>query len=122
MLLGTWNFIAAVSSATGLPSAQSCTELEFVFNAQDGDLCTGTFRATCADGVVLTGTASGAFIDGLLTVQDDGLATSTGVHYTFDVSGTARIACDHIEIDYAGTRCLGAVSGLETLTRQVVRL
>jgi hypothetical protein len=117
VLLGTWNLSTAASSATGLPSAQSCTELEFVFDAQDGEVYTGTFRATCADGVVLTGTASGTYIDGLLTVQADGLATSTGLQCPFDLSGTARIVGDHIEIDYAGTSCLGPVSGSETLTR-----
>ena len=74
-------------------------------------------NATCADGVVLTGIASGTFIDGLLTVQADGLATSTGVQCTFDLSGTARVVGDHIEIDYTGTSCLGPVSGSETLTR-----
>lgn len=117
VLLGSWNFSTAASSETGLPTAQSCTELEFVFDAQHGDVYTGTFTATCADGVVLTGTASGTYIDGLLTVKADGLATSTGVQCPFDLSGTARAVGDDIEIDYTGTSCLGPVNGSETLTR-----
>lgn len=117
VLLGSWNFSSAASSETGLPPAQSCTELEFVFDAQDGDLYTGTFTATCANGVVLTGTASGTYSEGLLTVKADGLATSSGVQCPFDLSGTARVVGAHIEIDYAGTSCLGPVSGSETLTR-----
>jgi hypothetical protein len=117
VLLGIWNFSTAAPSATELPSAESCTELEFGFDAQDGDVYTGTFSATCADGVVLTGTASGTYIDGLVTVHADGLATSSGVQCPFDLSGTARIVGDHIEVDYAGNSCLGPVSGSETLTR-----
>ena len=78
---------------------------------------TGTFRATCADGVVLTGSASGTFVDGLLTVNADGLATASGVQCPFTLNGTARLVGQQIAIDYAGTSCLGPVSGSETLTR-----
>jgi hypothetical protein len=117
VLLGSWNFSSAAASATALPGADSCTELEFTFDAQEGELYTGTFRATCADGVVLTGSASGTFVDGLLTVNADGLATASGVQCPFTLNGTARLVGQQIAIDYAGTSCLGPVSGSETLTR-----
>ncbi len=117
VLLGTWNLSTATTSATGLPSAESCTELEVTFDEQDGDVYTGTFSATCADGIVLTGTAIGTYVDGLLTVDADGLATASGVQCPFTLSGTARLVGDQIQIDYTGTSCLGPVSGSEVLTR-----
>lgn len=66
---------------------------------------------------MLTGTANGTFVDGLLTVTADGLATASGVQCPFTLSGTARAVGQEIAIDYAGTSCLGPVTGSETLTR-----
>lgn len=37
VLLGTWNFSSAAASTLVVPAADSCTELEFTFNAQEGD-------------------------------------------------------------------------------------
>ena len=117
VLLGTWSIRAATESGSGLPSAGSCTELEFTFTEQDGAVASGTFRATCAGGVELTGTASGTYVDGLMTVTASGTASALGVQCPFTLSGTARVTNDQIEIDYSGTSCLGPASGSEVLAR-----
>ncbi|MEO2194997.1 MAG: hypothetical protein ABGY72_02740 [bacterium] len=118
VLLGSWSFSAAASSTgVGLPSAESCTDLQFTFDEQQGDTYTGTFSATCADGIVLTGSATGTYVNGLVTVTADGLATSGGVQCSFTLNGTARVVGEQIEIDYSGTSCLGPVSGSQVLTR-----
>ena len=118
VLLGAWSFSTAASSAgAGLPSAESCTDLQFTFDEQQGDTYTGTFSATCVDGIVLTGTAAGTYVDGVVNVTADGLATSGGVQCPFTLNGTARVIGEQIEIDYSGTSCLGPVSGSQVLTR-----
>ncbi len=117
VLLGTWSFRSAAPVSSGIPAADSCTELGFTFDTQKGDLYSGTFSATCADGVVLTGLASGTLVDDLLTVRADGLATRGGVQCPFTLSGTARLVGQQIAIDYTGTSCLGPVSGSQTLAR-----
>ncbi len=117
VLLGTWNVNAAAASSPALPSAESCTELEFTFTEQNGAVASGTFRATCAGGIELTGTASGTYADGLMTVMASGTASALGVQCPFTLSGTARVTTNQIEIEYSGTSCLGPVSGSEVLNR-----
>jgi len=116
VLLGTWS-INAAASGTGLPSAASCTELEFTFTEQNGAMASGTFRASCAGGIELTGTATGTYTDELLTVMASGTASVLGTQCPFTLSGTARVTTSQIEIDYTGTSCLGPVSGSEVLNR-----
>ena len=66
---------------------------------------------------MLTGHATGTYVDGLVTVTADGLATSGGVQCPFTLNGTARVVGEQIEIDYSGTSCLGPVSGSQVITR-----
>ena len=118
VLLGTWSINSAAAGGTGLPSAESCTELEFDFTEENGDVYTGTFRATCAGGVELAGTATGTYTDGVLTVTASGTATTSGVaQCPFTLSGTARLTNNRIEVEYSGTSCLGSVSGSEVLDK-----
>jgi hypothetical protein len=117
VLLSTWSNNAAAASGTGLPSAASCTELEFTFTEQNGAMASGTFRASCAGGIELTGTATGTYTDELLTVMASGTASALGTQCPFTLSGTARVTTSQIEIEYTGTSCLGPVSGSEVLNR-----
>ena len=117
VLIGTWTVNAATASGSGLPSASSCTELEFTFTGQQNGVASGTFRATCAGGIELTGTATGTFVGGLLTVTASGTASALGAQCPFTLSGTARVTPSQIEIEYTGTSCLGPVSGSEVLDR-----
>jgi hypothetical protein len=126
VLLGTLAVSASADSlsagsptagGTGLPDAGSCSELEFTFDKQNGDVYSGTFRAVCADGIEMTGTATGTYLDGLMTVTATGTASSAGLSCPFTLNGTARLTNDQIVIDYTGTSCLGPVSGSEVLAR-----
>lgn len=126
VLLGTWSASASsdglsaggpAASSGGLPDASSCSELEFTFDQQNGDVYSGTFRAVCADGVELTGTATGTYLNGLMTVTATGTATALGLSCPFTLNGTAQLVGDQILVDYTGTSCLGPISGSEVLQR-----
>jgi len=114
ILLGTWS---ASTAPGGLPTPDACTALELVFDQQDGEVYTGTFHAVCADGIELTGTATGTYVDDVVTVTATGTASAAGLDCAFTLNGTARIMGEQITIEYTGTSCLGPVSGTHVLAR-----
>jgi len=119
VLLGTWTSVSsATAGGSAVPSAESCTELEFTITQQDGDFYSGTFTATCAGGIALIGTASGTYTDSVMNVTASGTATVSGVaQCSFTLSGTARVTNNQIEIVYVIDSCLGSMSGSEVLDR-----
>ena len=65
---------------------------------------------------MLTGTAGGQLVGDTLQFTANGLArTPAGVTCPFQLSGTARREGDSVRIDYAGSTCLGPLSGTELL-------
>ena len=79
---------------------------------------TGSFLATCTEGIELEGTATGVYENDVLDVDATGTATLPGVaSCPFTLTGTARMEGDAIRVDYTGNTCLGAISGSELLQR-----
>ena len=123
VLRGTWTTgSAAASSATttssGLPSPESCTELEWTISEQNGNFYSGEFKVTCGGGVTLVGTASGTYIDHEMNITAAGAVEIPGASScSFTLNGTARVENGLIEINYSGNTCFGTISGSEVLTR-----
>ncbi|HWK09351.1 MAG TPA: hypothetical protein VNR64_04835 [Vicinamibacterales bacterium] len=111
-LLGVW------TSANVVPSPSSCTNFQWHVTEQTANSAKGTFSATCAGGLNVSGTAQGV-LNGT-TVSWSGTGTATAVDLpscAVSLSGTAELGTDSIRIPYSGTTCLGPVSGVEILKK-----
>ena len=113
-LMGTW------TSGNIIPSPSSCTNFVWTVSEQTATSARGSFSATCAGDLKVSGTAQGSFTGGA-TISWSGNANATGPGLTscaVALSGTAELMVDSIRIPYAGTTCLGNVSGVESLRRR----
>jgi hypothetical protein len=111
--LGTW----IGPTLTVFPSAQTCGELQWKVTSQTATQIVGDFTATCAGGITLAGTVVGSIGD-LTTIPwaASGTATQGSTSCPFTLTGTFQ-GTSNIVVNYAGTTCLGPVSGSETITR-----
>ncbi|MBA3639340.1 MAG: hypothetical protein H0W53_08660 [Acidobacteria bacterium] len=113
-LMGNW------TSGNLVPSPSSCTDFKWNATEQTGTSARGSFSASCAGDLKLTGTAQGSFTtDGKVAWSSQANATAPGLtSCNVTLNGTAELLVDSIRIPYSGTTCLGAVSGVETLKRR----
>jgi hypothetical protein len=114
-LLGNW------SSATIIPSPSSCTNFKWSATEQTSTSAKGSFSATCAGDLHVSGTAEGAFATGSTSVinwKANGTASAPGItNCNISLTGTAELGVDSIRIPYSGDTCLGKVSGVENLRK-----
>jgi hypothetical protein len=117
-LLGSWQSVTSASSI--IPSPSTCTDFRWTPTQQTTTTATGSFSATCG-GVQFAGTASGT-LTGATTIawSANGTATSGTLPVSpcaISLTGTAELGTNSIRVPYAGTTCLGAVSGVEILNK-----
>lgn len=112
-LLGNW------SSANLIPSPTSCTDFKWNVSEQTVTSARGSFSATCAGDLKVSGTAQGQFTtSGTIAWSGQANATAPGLtSCNVTLAGTAELGVDSIRIPYSGDTCLGKVSGVETLRR-----
>jgi hypothetical protein len=113
-MLGNW------SSATIIPSPGACTNFKWNASEQTATSARGSFSATCAGDLQVSGTAQGTLNTSSSTInwQANGTASAPGLTgCEIALSGTAELGVDSIRIPYSGKTCLGAVSGVENLRR-----
>ncbi|MFN7916091.1 MAG: hypothetical protein U0Q55_12200 [Vicinamibacterales bacterium] len=113
-MLGTWS-----SNPLSNISASSCTGFSWQVTSQTATSLSGTFSATCANGISASGTASGQISGSDVPYTVTGTGSVPGFpSCPFSISGTAHIVDSNtLQIPYSGTTCLGPVSGSETLRR-----
>ncbi len=115
LLGGEWT----TSSSTATSISASCTNFKWSVTEQTGNSAKGNFGATCFGDLTITGTASGVLSGNTLTWQAEATMSAPGFpNCEVKLSGTAALAGDTISIPYAGTTCLGAVSGTEILKKK----
>ena len=114
-LVGTWK-----STSTGIvPSASSCTDFSWTPTQQSATSAQGSFSATCAGGLKVSGTAAGALSGTAVTWNAQGIASTPEVaSCAIALNGTAELGVNSIRIPYSGTTCLGPVSDVEVLNKK----
>jgi hypothetical protein len=111
-LLGTW------SSASVLPSADSCSDFKWEVTEQSGASASGNFTATCPGGLQVSGRASGTQLGTVISWTATGAATAPGLpSCAISLTGNAYLEVSQIRVPYSGQTCLGAVKGEEILKR-----
>ena len=116
-LSGTWASIESLPGASG-SLLQSCTNFRWAVTEYTGTTGAGTFGATCLGNIEVTGSARGTLVG--TTVNWTANATGTmagGPSCPIALSGSATLEADRIRIPYAGTTCLGPVSGTEVIKK-----
>ncbi|HET7216884.1 MAG TPA: hypothetical protein VFJ02_02515 [Vicinamibacterales bacterium] len=111
-LLGSWtsSSISAVAS--------SCTDFRWNATQQTGNTASGTFSATCAGDLRVSGTATGTLSGSTVTWNAQGTASVPNLpSCPITLTGTAELGTDSIRVPYTGDTCLGRVSGVEVLRK-----
>ena len=113
-LMGSW------SSSSLVPTPSSCTDFKWNVTEQTGNTARGSFSATCAGDLKLSGTAQGTLSGSAVNWSADGTANAAGLttNCRITLSGTAEIGVTTVRVPYSGDTCLGKVSGIETLSRR----
>jgi hypothetical protein len=112
-LMGSW------TSSNIIPQPGQCTDFKWDVTEQSANTASGSFSATCAGDLKLNGTARGTLNGSLVNWSAEANATAPGLtSCAISLTGTAELLVDAIRVPYAGTTCLGAVSGVETLRRR----
>jgi hypothetical protein len=110
--LGTW------VGPTVTPAAQSCGGLQWKITSQAGTQANGEFAATCSDGIKLAGSLTATHSDTTIPWAATGTATKDATTCPFNMTGTGTFqGTSNILVNYAGTTCLGPLSGSQTITR-----
>jgi hypothetical protein len=113
-LAGTWKS----TSANVVPAASSCSDFAWTPSQQSPTSAAGSFTATCAGGLHVTGTASGTLSGTTITWQAQGTASTPEIaSCAVTLNGTAELGVNSIRVPYAGNTCLGPVSGVEVLDK-----
>jgi hypothetical protein len=111
-LLGSW------SSANIIPTPSTCTDFKWNVTEQTANSAKGSFSATCANELKLTGTAQGTLSGSTVQWSAQGTASAPGLpSCAISLTGTAEIGISSVSVPYSGDTCLGKVSGVELLKR-----
>jgi hypothetical protein len=98
-LMGTW------ASAGGVPSPSTCTDFQWTATQQTNASAKGSFSATCANDLKVTGTAEGTLSGSNVTWNATGNGAPNQPSCTFSLAGTAELGVDSIRVPYSGTVC-----------------
>jgi hypothetical protein len=111
-LMGSW------TSSNIIPTPSSCTDFKWNVTEQTGNSARGSFSATCAGDLRLSGTAQGTLSGATVSWSAQGTGNAPGLtSCNISLNGTAEIGVDSVRVPYSGTTCLGAVNGVEVLRR-----
>ncbi len=105
-------------TVTSFPTVQSCGNLQWKITSQTGTQISGDFQASCAGGITLVGTVVATHSETVIPWASSGTATQGTTSCPFNLTGTGTFqGTSNILVTYAGTSCLGPVSGSETIKR-----
>src|SRR5205823_2663870 len=97
-IVGVWTSRDIVSS---LPSPNSCGNFQYQIASQTASSITGTFTATCGNGMVLSAMASGQVNGNNVTITLDGSGSMQGLPLcTFKITGNGTIEGNGLRIDF----------------------
>jgi hypothetical protein len=112
-LMGNW------TSSSLIPTPSSCTDFKWNVTEQTATTAKGTFSATCAGDLKVSGIAQGVMQSPTtISWSAQGNATAPGLtSCAISLTGTAELSTDTIRVPYSGDTCLGKVSGIESLKK-----
>jgi hypothetical protein len=114
-LVGTWQSV----SSNVVPSPSSCTDFKWTPTQQTPTSAMGSFSATCAGNLKVSGTASGALNGTTVNWTANAIASTPEIpSCSVSLTGTAELGVNSIRVPYSGTTCLGPVSGVEILNKK----
>jgi hypothetical protein len=114
-MMGNWSS----ASASVIPAASTCTDFKWNPTEQTPTSAKGSFSANCAGDLKVAGTASGTLSGNTISwAANANAATPSQATCQVLLAGTAELGVDSIRIPYAGTTCLGPVSGVEILNKR----
>jgi hypothetical protein len=114
-LMGNWTSTAA----SLIPSPSSCTDFKWNPTEQTSNSAKGSFSASCAGDLKVSGTATGTLSGSVITwAANANAATASQPVCAVLLAGTAELGVESIRIPYSGTTCLGPVSGVEILNKR----
>ena len=112
-LVGNW------TSSSLIPSPSSCADFKWNITEQTGNTARGSFSATCANDLKLTGTAQGTINGSTIQWSATAVGNAPGLaSCQVSLTGTAEIGITTVRVPYSGDTCLGKVSGVESLSRR----
>jgi hypothetical protein len=112
-LVGNW------TSSSLIPSPSSCADFKWNITEQTGNTARGSFSATCANDLKLTGTAQGTINGSTIEWSATAVGNAPGLaNCQVSLTGTAEIGITTVRVPYSGDTCLGKVSGVESLSRR----
>jgi hypothetical protein len=112
-LMGNW------TSSSLVPTPSTCADFKWNVTEQTATSAKGSFSATCANDLKLTGTAQGTLSGSTIDWSAQGVANAPGISgCNITLKGTAEIGVTSIKVPYEGDTCLGKVKGVETLNRR----
>ena len=113
-LMGTW-----VSASSVVPTPSTCSDFKWNVTEQTATTAKGSFTATCAGDLKVTGTAQGTLSGSIISWSAVGTATAAGLpSCAITLAGTAELGASSIRVPYSGDTCLGKVSGVEILDKK----
>lgn len=114
-LLGNW----VSAGATAIPAPSTCTDFKWNPTEQTSNSAKGSFSASCAGGLSVSGTATGTLTGSVISwTATANAATPAQPACQVQLAGTAELGVDSIRIPYSGNTCLGPVSGVEILNKR----
>ena len=112
-LVGNW------TSSSLIPTPSSCADFKWNITEQVGNTAKGSFSATCANGLKLSGTAQGTINGSTIQWSATAIGNAAGLaNCQVSLTGTAEIGVTTVRVPYSGDTCLGKVSGVESLSRR----
>ena len=112
--MGNW------SSSNIIPTPSSCADFKWNVTELSGTSAKGSFAATCANDLKVTGTAQATLNSSGSQVSwsAEGTAVAPGLaSCKITLTDTAEIGITTVRVPYSGETCLGKVNGVESLKR-----
>jgi hypothetical protein len=113
-LMGNWT-----SASSVIPSASTCSDFKWNATEQTATSAKGSFSATCAGDLKVSGTAQGTLSGSVINWSANGTAQAPALPACgISLTGTAELGANSIRVPYSGDTCLGKVSGVEILNKR----
>jgi hypothetical protein len=117
-LTGSWQSVQDAGSI--IPDPNTCTDFKWNATSQTATSAAGSFSANC-NGIVFSGFANGTLTGSTVAWGANGTASAASLPQSpcpITLTGTAELGTNSIRVPYAGSTCMGPVSGVQILNKK----